>query len=109
MTAGRQAGRTALVTGEAPPGGQGDRARHGRHVARLLLLHRVQHRAARAHARLRASPGEGATGNSINQNAIPVPAIEPRDLPDAVAWLLSDEARYVTGVSLPVDGGMMLI
>jgi NAD(P)-dependent dehydrogenase (short-subunit alcohol dehydrogenase family) len=39
----------------------------------------------------------------------PVPAIEPDDVADAVAWLLSDEARYVTGVSLPVDAGMMLI
>lgn len=46
-------------------------------------------------------------GNSINQNAIPVPAIEPDDVADAVAWLLSDEARYVTGVALPVDAGMI--
>lgn len=48
-------------------------------------------------------------GKSVNQNAIPVAAIEPDDVADAVAWLLSDEARYVTGVSLPVDAGMMLI
>ena len=24
---------------------------------------------------------------------------------NAVAWLISDEARYVTGVTLPVDAG----
>jgi NAD(P)-dependent dehydrogenase (short-subunit alcohol dehydrogenase family) len=35
--------------------------------------------------------------------------IGPEDVADAVAWLLSDEARYVTGVSLPADAGMMLI
>ena len=52
---------------------------------------------------------EATAGKAINQNAIPVPAIEPGDVADAVAWLLSDEARYVTGVSLPVDAGMMLI
>ena len=52
---------------------------------------------------------ETTGGKAINQNAIPVPAIEPDDVADAVAWLLSDEARYVTGVSLPVDAGMMLI
>jgi len=30
---------------------------------------------------------------------------EPRELGDAVAWLLSDEASFVTGAALPVDGG----
>ena len=29
----------------------------------------------------------------------------PRTSPNAVAWLVSDEARYVTGVTLPVDAG----
>lgn len=30
---------------------------------------------------------------------------EPREIGDAVAWLLSDESSFVTGVALPVDGG----
>lgn len=30
---------------------------------------------------------------------------EPREIGDAVAWLLSDEASFVTGIALPVDGG----
>ena len=30
---------------------------------------------------------------------------EPREIADAVAWLLSDESSFVTGVALPVDGG----
>jgi NAD(P)-dependent dehydrogenase (short-subunit alcohol dehydrogenase family) len=46
---------------------------------------------------------------SVNQNAIPVPAIETADVADVVAWLLSDESRYVTGVALPVDAGLLLI
>jgi len=38
-------------------------------------------------------------------NALPVPWVEPRDISNAVLWLSSDEARYVTGVMLPVDAG----
>ena len=30
---------------------------------------------------------------------------EPVDISNAVLWLASDEARYVTGVTLPVDAG----
>ena len=40
-------------------------------------------------------------------NAMPVDAIEPEDVAAAVAWLVSDEARYVTGVTLPVDAGLV--
>ena len=39
-------------------------------------------------------------------HGLPIPWVEPRDIADAVAWLVSDEARYVTGVALPVDGGV---
>jgi SDR family mycofactocin-dependent oxidoreductase len=38
-------------------------------------------------------------------NAIPVPWVEPRDISNAVLFLLSDESRYVTAVALPVDAG----
>jgi NAD(P)-dependent dehydrogenase (short-subunit alcohol dehydrogenase family) len=39
-------------------------------------------------------------------NALPVDALEPEDIAAAVAWLVSDDARYVTGVTLPVDAGL---
>lgn len=42
--------------------------------------------------------------NSLT-NALPVEAVEPRDVANAVAWLASDEARYVTGTVIPVDAG----
>jgi (+)-trans-carveol dehydrogenase len=41
-------------------------------------------------------------------NALPIPWVEPADVSDAVLWLASDESRYVTGITLPVDAGMVL-
>jgi NAD(P)-dependent dehydrogenase (short-subunit alcohol dehydrogenase family) len=38
-------------------------------------------------------------------NLLDVPFLEVEDVTSAVAWLVSDEARYVTGVALPVDAG----
>lgn len=35
----------------------------------------------------------------------PVPLLQPVEISNAVLWLASDEARYVTGVALPVDAG----
>ena len=29
----------------------------------------------------------------------------PDDIANGVAWLASDEARFVTGIALPIDGG----
>jgi SDR family mycofactocin-dependent oxidoreductase len=49
--------------------------------------------------RLAAAPSAAMT------NALPVQLLEPEDVSNAVAWLVSAEARYVTGVALPVDAG----
>ncbi|BBX97386.1 3-ketoacyl-ACP reductase [Mycobacterium lacus] len=38
-------------------------------------------------------------------NALPVQVLPADDIANAVAWLVSDQARYVTGVALPVDAG----
>jgi SDR family mycofactocin-dependent oxidoreductase len=38
-------------------------------------------------------------------NLLPIPVIEASDVSDAVAWLVSDQAKYITGVTLPVDAG----
>jgi NAD(P)-dependent dehydrogenase (short-subunit alcohol dehydrogenase family) len=40
-------------------------------------------------------------------NLLHVPWVEPRDVSEAVAFLVSDSARYVTGISLPVDAGAL--
>lgn len=38
-------------------------------------------------------------------NALPVGLLEPLDIANAVLWLASDEARYVTGAAIPIDAG----
>lgn len=41
-------------------------------------------------------------------NKLPVPWIDAEDVADAVAWLVSDSARFVTGTVLPIDAGALL-
>lgn len=41
-------------------------------------------------------------------NALPVPWIEVEDVANAILWLSSTEARYITGVALPVDAGFLI-
>jgi SDR family mycofactocin-dependent oxidoreductase len=41
-------------------------------------------------------------------NALPIAWVEAVDISNALLWLASDEARYVTGVELPVDAGANL-
>jgi (+)-trans-carveol dehydrogenase len=41
-------------------------------------------------------------------NALPIPWVDPVDISNAVLFLASDEARYITGVTLPVDAGMTI-
>lgn len=42
---------------------------------------------------------------ATQMNALPIPWVEAVDISNALLWLASDEARYVTGVALPVDAG----
>jgi SDR family mycofactocin-dependent oxidoreductase len=41
-------------------------------------------------------------------HTMPVPWVEAVDISNAVLFLASDESRYITGVSLPVDAGALL-
>jgi len=39
---------------------------------------------------------------------LPIPWVQPDDVSNAVLFLASDEARYITGVALPVDAGVLI-
>lgn len=41
-------------------------------------------------------------------NSLPIPWVETEDISRALLFLVSDDARYITGATLPVDAGSML-
>jgi len=38
-------------------------------------------------------------------NMLPIDVLQPEDISNAVVWLLSDQAKWITGATLPVDAG----
>jgi NAD(P)-dependent dehydrogenase (short-subunit alcohol dehydrogenase family) len=47
---------------------------------------------------------------AVTQTLLPeVPLVESKDVTEAVLWLVSPRARYVTGVSIPVDAGHVVM
>ena len=51
---------------------------------------------------------EGFAPVSQEMNALPIPWVESVDISNALVFLASDEARYITGVTLPVDAGAII-
>lgn len=107
------------IGGDAPGGLGYTAAKHGivglmRSYANILAPHRI--RVNTVHPTgvrtpmvvnenmekfLAADPAMG----SAMANALPVDMVEAVDISNAIAWLVSDDARYVTGVTVPVDAG----
>jgi NAD(P)-dependent dehydrogenase (short-subunit alcohol dehydrogenase family) len=61
----------------------------------------------------KAAGHPGATVEEIKslylaKRVLPAPWVEPVDIANAVLFLASDEARFITGISLPVDLGSLL-
>jgi (+)-trans-carveol dehydrogenase len=50
---------------------------------------------------------EDAAESFLTLNALPVKWVEPVDISNALLFLASDEARYITGVMLPIDAGTL--
>ena len=55
------------------------------------------------------NPGPGDVAPIAQMtHVLPIGWVEPEDISNAIVFLSSDEARYITGVTLPVDGGALL-
>ncbi|WP_299953243.1 mycofactocin-coupled SDR family oxidoreductase [uncultured Modestobacter sp.] len=54
------------------------------------------------------NPGKDEVQDTFaSLNALPIPWVESADVSEAVLYLVSDSGRYVTGIQLPVDAGML--
>jgi SDR family mycofactocin-dependent oxidoreductase len=51
---------------------------------------------------------EALTARFQTLNALPIPWVESVDISNALVFLASDEARYITGVALPIDAGHLV-
>ena len=47
----------------------------------------------------------GDPGLTAMVNALPIEILQPEDIANAVAWLVSDQAHYITGIQFPLDAG----
>ena len=52
-----------------------------------------------------AMVASGDPGLSSMVNALPIEILQPEDIANAVAWLVSDQASFITGIQLPLDAG----
>jgi SDR family mycofactocin-dependent oxidoreductase len=76
------------------------------HVSSPLLMNDATYRAFRPELE---NPGPDDLAPVCQSfHFLPIPWVTPEDISNAVLFLASDEARYITGVALPVDAGSCL-
>jgi SDR family mycofactocin-dependent oxidoreductase len=79
---------------------------HPGNVETVMLLNDAMYRVFRPD--LEAPTRQDAEVGFSSMNRLPVATIEPQDISNAVVYLASDEARYVTGMQMKVDAGALL-
>jgi NAD(P)-dependent dehydrogenase (short-subunit alcohol dehydrogenase family) len=114
---GRMDGRVAFVTGAARGQGRSHAVRLAQegadvnavlptHVNTPLLLNQNTYRAFRPDSENLGPDDLAPVCQSFHY--LPIPWVTAEDISNAVLLLASDEARYLTGVALPVDAGSCL-
>jgi NAD(P)-dependent dehydrogenase (short-subunit alcohol dehydrogenase family) len=97
-------------------------AKHGlvglmRHYATVLGPHRIRSNSVHPTAVTTPMIQNDAMARLMDEfppvatsftHALPVGAVEAIDVARAVSWLVSEEARYITGVTMPVDAGFLI-
>jgi NAD(P)-dependent dehydrogenase (short-subunit alcohol dehydrogenase family) len=88
-------GKVALITGVARGQGRSHAVRLANEGADIGFMHSLANYLAH----------HSSGGSSHLQNPMPVDTLEPEDVSAAVAFLASDEAKWITDSALPVDAG----
>lgn len=78
---------------------------HPTNVATGMILNDATYKLFAPH--LEKPTRADAEPDFLAMNLLPVPWIEAVDISNAILFLASDEARYITGVQLPVDAGQL--
>jgi (+)-trans-carveol dehydrogenase len=89
--AGRVAGKVAFITGAARGQGRSHAIRLAQEGADIIAVDLC-----------------GQVGTVPYEMSTPQDLAETIDISNAVLWLASDESRYVTGVTLPIDAGLLI-
>jgi NAD(P)-dependent dehydrogenase (short-subunit alcohol dehydrogenase family) len=45
---------------------------------------------------------------AAQKNALPIALVQPEQIAEAVAWLVSDAGKFITGTAWPLDAGFTL-
>jgi NAD(P)-dependent dehydrogenase (short-subunit alcohol dehydrogenase family) len=115
---GRVQGKVAFITGAARGQGRSHAVRLAEEGADIIAVDLAVHPTNVSTDMLHSEPMyqsfrpdlENPTRQDAElafpvQQAMPIPYVEPADISNAVLFLASDEARYITGMQLRVDAG----
>ncbi len=97
--AGRVAGKVAFITGAGRGQGRSHAIRLAEEGAGIIAVDIL------GLGGLESLLGKDPDLGPIFMNTLPVETTQPRDISNAVLFLASDEARYVTGLEFTVDAG----
>jgi NAD(P)-dependent dehydrogenase (short-subunit alcohol dehydrogenase family) len=101
---GRMDGKVAFVTGAARGQGRSHAVRLAQERAGVIAVDICREFEASP-----ANPGPDDLAPVCQSfHFLPIPWVTPEDISNAVLFLASDEARYITGAALPVDAGSCL-
>lgn len=105
MVTGRVADKVAFVTGAARGQGRSHAVRSAQEGADIIAIDICRP--------FQNSPAPGSTREDLapvcqTYHVLPIPWVHAEDISNAVLFLASDESRYITGVTLPVDAGSCL-
>jgi NAD(P)-dependent dehydrogenase (short-subunit alcohol dehydrogenase family) len=102
---GRVEGKVAFITGAARGQGRSHAVALAREGADIVALDIAAQIPSVPYPMATEADLDDADVVEVSPRLLPYTILEAQDVTDAIMWLVSDEARTITGVALPVDCG----